>query len=92
MAILRLSLGILNLFPIPVLDGGVIFMLFVEWAMGLVGKELSVSIREKIQTVGFAIIVLLMGYIIYSDIAVKFAGRIRPTPERPAVEQPAPSK
>jgi regulator of sigma E protease len=88
MSILSLSLG---LFPIPVLDGGLIFMLGLEWLMGLTGRRLSVSLREKIQTVGLAIIVLLMGYIIYSDFAMKFGERSQTVNERPAVQQPAPA-
>jgi len=92
MSLLSLSLGVFNLFPIPVLDGGLILMLAVEWLMGLAGKRLSVSLREEIQTVGFALIVILMGYIIYSDIAVKVASHLRLANEGPAVEQPSPQK
>lgn len=69
MAILSLSLGIFNLFPVPVLDGGQIFMLFLEKGFHWFGQEMSVSLREKIQTIGFAVLVFLMGYMIYADIA-----------------------
>ncbi len=69
MAILSLSLGIFNLLPIPILDGGQVMMLFLEKGFHFFGGELSVALREKIQTVGFTLIVLLMGYIIYADIA-----------------------
>jgi len=78
MSLISLSLGLFNLFPIPVLDGGLILMLFVEWAMGLAGKELTMSLREKIQTVGLALILLLMGYVLYSDIALTLGERMRP--------------
>ncbi|MBI3949823.1 MAG: RIP metalloprotease RseP [Acidobacteria bacterium] len=69
MALLSLSLGIFNLLPIPILDGGQVFMLFLEEGFRWFGGELSVALREKIQTIGFVVIVLLMGYIIYADIA-----------------------
>jgi regulator of sigma E protease len=78
MSLISLSLGLFNLFPIPVLDGGLILMLFVEWVMGLAGKELTMSMREKIQTVGLALILLLMGYVLYSDIALTLGERARP--------------
>jgi regulator of sigma E protease len=91
MSILSLSLGVFNLFPIPVLDGGLIFMLGLEWLMGLTGRQLSVSLREKIQTVGLAIIVILMGYIIYSDFATRFSSRPQTVNQQPAAQQPAPA-
>lgn len=69
MALLSLSLGVFNLLPIPILDGGQVFMLFLEKGFRWFGSELTVAWREKIQTVGFAVLVLLMGYIIYADIA-----------------------
>ncbi len=84
MSLISLSLGLFNLFPIPVLDGGLILMLFVEWAMGLAGKELTMSLREKIQTVGLALILLLMGYVLYSDIALTLGERLRPENPPPA--------
>ncbi len=84
MSLISLSLGLFNLFPIPVLDGGLILMLFVEWAMGLAGKELTMSLREKIQTVGLALILLLMGYVLYSDIALTLGERLRPESPPPA--------
>jgi len=69
LSLLSLSLGIFNLLPIPILDGGQVLMLFLEKGFRWFGGELSVALREKIQTIGFAVIVLLMGYIIYADIA-----------------------
>jgi hypothetical protein len=52
--------------------------------MGLAGKELTMSLREKIQTVGLALILLLMGYVIYSDIAITLSERARPEGPPPA--------
>ena len=69
---LSLNLGIFNLLPIPVLDGGMIFMLFVEGGLGLVGKKLSMTARERIQQVGFVFLLLLIGFVIINDVT-KFA-------------------
>jgi regulator of sigma E protease len=65
---LSLNLGIFNLLPIPVLDGGMIFMLFVEGALSWVGVKLSMTVRERIQQVGFVFLLLLMGFVIINDI------------------------
>lgn len=89
MSYLSLSLGVFNLLPIPVLDGGVIFLLLIEWFFGLAGRQMSVALREKIQTVGFALILIFMGYIIYSDIAMKLSTATRKIAEPPPAEQPA---
>jgi regulator of sigma E protease len=86
MALLSLNLGIFNLFPIPVLDGGHIFMLMLEGLLGLVGYKLSLSLKEKMLQVGFVMLVLLMGFVIINDISKFFTQR-----ETPSVSQPAPS-
>lgn len=64
-AIISVNLGILNLFPIPVLDGGVIIFLLIEL---LIGKPLSLKKRELAQKVGVALLVLLMLAVTYNDI------------------------
>lgn len=69
---LSLNLGIFNLLPIPVLDGGMIFMLFLEGTLGLIGMKLSMQVRERIQQVGFVFLLLLMGFVIINDVT-KFA-------------------
>lgn len=65
MAIVSLQLGILNLLPIPILDGGVITLLAVE---GLLGRDLSLRVKELIFKLGFIFIVVLMGVVIVNDI------------------------
>jgi regulator of sigma E protease len=65
MAFLSLQLGILNLFPIPVLDGGHIFFLIIEI---IAGKPLSIKKREVAQQIGFGALILLMVYVFYNDI------------------------
>jgi regulator of sigma E protease len=89
MAMLSLNLGIFNLLPIPVLDGGLIFLLFLEALFGLFGFRLSTAVKERMVNVGFVMIVLLMGYVIFNDVARKF---VRPSVDTPAraVERQAP--
>ena len=65
MAMISLQLGIMNLLPIPVLDGGHIMILLIE---GAVRKDLSVRVKERIQQVGFAVLAALMIVVIYNDV------------------------
>src|SRR5687767_4827278 len=51
LAFLSLNLGIFNLLPIPVLDGGAIFLLLIESLLATVGLSLSLRVRERIQQV-----------------------------------------
>lgn len=64
-AIISINLGILNLFPIPILDGGLIIFLFVEL---LLGKPISLKKRELAQRVGLMFLVLLMIIVTYNDL------------------------
>lgn len=64
-SILSLNLGILNLLPIPVLDGGAILFLLLE---SLLRHDVSLRIKERIYQAGFAFLVLLMTFVIYNDI------------------------
>jgi regulator of sigma E protease len=65
MASISLNLGILNLLPIPVLDGGHIFIMAVE---GLARRDFSVKVKEKMLLAGFAVLMLLMVTVIYNDL------------------------
>ena len=67
MGMLSLNLGIFNLLPIPVLDGGVILLIIVEGLMGLVGMTLTMNFRERFQQVGFVLVLLLMGFVFIND-------------------------
>ena len=60
-----LQLGILNLLPIPVLDGGHILILAVE---GVIRRELSDRIKERVMQVGFVFLLAFMSVVIYLDI------------------------
>jgi regulator of sigma E protease len=68
LAFLSLNLGIFNLLPIPVLDGGAIFLLLIESVLATVGLSLSLTVRERIQQVGFVMVILLMVFVITNDI------------------------
>lgn len=69
LGIISLNLGIINLLPIPLLDGGQIMMLGVEKVYDLFGKTMSVAVKEKIQLVGLAIILLLIIFTTFNDIS-----------------------
>jgi len=65
MAMISLNLGILNLLPIPVLDGGHIFIMALE---GLARRDFSVRVKEGMLLAGFAVLMLLMVTVIYNDL------------------------
>ena len=66
MGLISLSLGIFNLLPIPVLDGGHIFLLVVEF---INRKPLSMEKRELAQKIGLLILIPLFLFVFYNDIA-----------------------
>ncbi len=66
MAVLSVGLGVLNLLPVPVLDGGHIVLLLIE---AVRGKPLSVRVVELTQQVGLALILLLMVVVMRNDLA-----------------------
>lgn len=65
MAMISLNLGIFNLLPIPVLDGGMILMLLIE---GAIRRDLSLKLKERIMQAGFALILLVAAFTIFNDI------------------------
>jgi regulator of sigma E protease len=65
LAFLSLQLGILNLLPIPVLDGGWLVFLLVE---AVKGSPLNKRSMEVAQTVGFALLITLIVVVSYNDI------------------------
>lgn len=85
---LSLNLGVVNLLPIPVLDGGAIFLLVLEAVLGFVGLSLSMTVRERIQQVGFVVLLLIMGFVITNDVLKTFSGS-RQTDDKPAATAPA---
>jgi regulator of sigma E protease len=73
LAILSINLGVLNLLPIPVLDGGHLLFFLVE---AVIGKPVAVRHREVAQQVGIFLLMLLMIYAFYNDIARFFEKQV----------------
>jgi regulator of sigma E protease len=72
LAVISLNLGVFNLLPIPLLDGGQIMVLGIEKVMSWFGRTLSMAIKEKIQMAGLAVILLLMVFTLFLDISKFF--------------------
>jgi regulator of sigma E protease len=66
MAAISLQLGIFNLLPIPVLDGGHLFLLTLE---GIARRDFSLKVKERILQVGFLMILALITVVLYNDLA-----------------------
>jgi regulator of sigma E protease len=65
MALLSINLGIINLLPVPVLDGGHILILLLE---GIARRDFSMRAKEKMLLAGFLVLVTLMVVVIYNDL------------------------
>ena len=70
-AILSVNLGVLNLLPIPILDGGHVLFFLLEWVRG---RPVELKQRERAQQVGVFVLILIMIYAFYNDIARFFEG------------------
>ncbi len=79
MIMLSVGLAVLNLLPIPVLDGGHLVFFTIE---ALIGRPVSLKLRERAMQVGMIFLLLLTFYALKNDL----------TRERPTVEQAAPNK
>jgi regulator of sigma E protease len=86
---LSLNLGIFNLLPIPVLDGGAIFLMLIEGLLALIGLSISVAVRDRIQQVGFVMVLLLMVFVISNDLLKTFGGNHQEEKPPPAASAPA---
>jgi regulator of sigma E protease len=76
MANISLNLGLLNLLPIPVLDGGHIFIMALE---GVARRDFSVRVKEKMLLAGFVVLMMLMVTVIYNDLArIRWIERLMP--------------
>ena len=67
---LSLNLAIVNLLPVPILDGGVILMLLIEIFMR---RDLSLRVKEAALKLGFVFLMAVVAFAIYNDIS-KLAG------------------
>jgi regulator of sigma E protease len=65
MVLISVNLGILNLLPIPILDGGNILLLAIE---GLMRRDLSMAFKERFVQVGFVFLLVLFAYVMYNDV------------------------
>jgi regulator of sigma E protease len=70
-AAISLNLGIFNLLPIPILDGGVILLLLVE---SLIRRDISLRIKERIYQAAFVFLVLFAVMVIYNDLVKTLPG------------------
>lgn len=70
--IISLNLGILNLLPIPILDGGHLLLLAVE---GTLRRDLSLAIKERFVQVGFVFLLVVFALVMYNDIVRLLPGR-----------------
>jgi regulator of sigma E protease len=70
-AAISLNLGIFNLLPIPILDGGVIMFLFLE---GLMRRDISMNIKERVYQAAFVFLVLFAVMVIYNDLLKTIPG------------------
>jgi regulator of sigma E protease len=76
MASLSLNLGLLNLMPIPVLDGGHIFIMAME---GVARRDFSIRVKEKMLLAGFVVLMMLMVTVIYNDLTrISWIERLMP--------------
>jgi len=76
-AAISLNLGIFNLLPIPILDGGVILLLFVE---SIMRRDISLQIKERIYQAAFVFLVLFAVMVIYNDLAKTWPGMMQLLP------------
>jgi len=66
MAMIGVNLAVLNLLPIPPLDGGHILMLFIE---GTIRRDLSIRVKERFVTVSMVFLLLVFAVVMYNDVS-----------------------
>ena len=66
MSIISLNLGIFNLLPIPILDGGVIALLLIE---GVMRRDLNPEFRERIYQAAFVVLLIFAAFVMFNDIS-----------------------
>ena len=76
MAVISLNLGLLNLMPVPVLDGGHILIMALE---GVARRDFSMQVKEKMLLAGFLVLMVLMVTVIYNDLTrISWIERLMP--------------
>ena len=71
MAMISLNLGIFNLLPIPILDGGIILLLIIE---AIIRRDISMRIKERIYQTAFVFLLLFFVVVIYNDLMKALPG------------------
>jgi regulator of sigma E protease len=66
MSIISLNLGIFNLLPIPILDGGVIVLLLIE---GIMRRDLNQEFKERIYQAAFVVLLIFAAFVMFNDIS-----------------------
>lgn len=66
MAMVSLNLAVINLLPIPILDGGVVLLLLIEM---LLGRDMSLPVKEVVFKLGFVFLMMVMAFVLYNDIS-----------------------
>lgn len=65
MALISLNLGIFNLLPIPILDGGMILLLLIE---GVMRRDLNQQLKERVYQVAFVVLILFAVFVMFNDV------------------------
>ena len=73
MALISLNLGIFNLLPIPILDGGLILLLVIE---GLMRRDIKREVKEMVYQAAFVFIIVFAVIVIYNDITKTALGKL----------------
>jgi regulator of sigma E protease len=75
-ALISLDLGIMNLLPIPILDGGMIALLLIE---SLIRRDLKQEFKERVYQVAFIMIILFFAFITVNDVSkLSFFSHLKP--------------
>lgn len=69
MALISLNLAVFNLFPIPILDGGLMLMLLIE---GIMRRDIKQEVKERVYQAAFVFLILFAVVVIYNDLAKSF--------------------
>ncbi|HXB22044.1 MAG TPA: RIP metalloprotease RseP [Candidatus Solibacter sp.] len=71
MALISINLAIFNLFPIPILDGGLMLMLLIE---GIMRRDIKQQVKERVYQAAFVFLVLFAAVVIFNDVAKTWSG------------------
>jgi regulator of sigma E protease len=64
-ASISLNLGILNLMPFPILDGGMIFFLLIE---STIRRPININVKERIYQAAFVVLMAFFAFVIFNDV------------------------